>query len=111
MKHEIQAHGKIENNNQPTLLEQVWGYNELSKYGTLDETEYVTKLADMNRSDLENHARTLGVVVVESTARLRDKLIGEFRQYTSLLHKPAPAEHLKGGKPDAAALKILAEGR
>jgi hypothetical protein len=105
----IETHGKVETF-EPTTLEQVWGFSEMSKYETDNEETYKNKLLDMTRSDLENHARRLGVLVVESTARLRDKLIQDFRTTQSLSRKPVVAKH-NDVKPSAEVLKILAEGR
>jgi hypothetical protein len=105
----LETHGKVEDT-KPTTLEQIWGYNELSRYGTLDVAEYKNKLQDMTRADLENHARRLGVLVVESSARLREKLITEFKSYASLLRKPNVPT---GGKVNVtdAVKDVLAEGR
>jgi hypothetical protein len=105
----MEAHGKVENT-QPTMLEQVWGYNELARYGTMDEDVYRNQVDEMNRSDLETHARKLGVVVVESTTRLREKLFTAFRTYVSLVRKPADLPKSKT-ITDSAALRVLAEGR
>ena len=107
----IETHGKVENEKfQPTLLEQVWGQTDMSRYGTLSETEYNQKLENMTRADLEAHARQMGVVIVEHSPRLKDKLLAEFRTYVSLIRKPVEAA--KGPtKLNDAALRVLAEGR
>ena len=113
MKDMIETHGKIEEatpKTQPTTLEGVWGYNELAQFGTTDETIYQKQLDDMLRIDLETHARRQGVMVCESTARLREKLLNNFRTFVALLNKPADAKREKI-TPDQAALKVLAEGR
>jgi hypothetical protein len=107
---EIEANGAVETF-RPTMIEQVWGgYNELARYGTMDESEYVSRLRDMNRSELESHARKHGVMIVESSERLRDKLLREFNSYKLSLRLPEPP---KAGvtSVSAEALKILAEGR
>jgi hypothetical protein len=106
-----ESHGKVEGS-QPTMLEQVWGFNELSKYGTLDEAEYKQRLDEMNRTDLETHARKIGVVIVESSARLQDKLLQEFRNYVFYLRKPAPKVQTQSqGKVSDEVRRILAEGK
>ena len=107
----METHGRDESaGTQPTNLEQVWGYNELSKFGTNDEAVYQKQLDEMLRIDLETHARRHNVIIVESTARLREKLLNNFKTYVSLLHKPADKKKSQY-KPDAAALKVLSEGR
>ena len=106
----FECHGKDEETFQPTLLEQVWGESSTSKYGTLDAAEYEKRLSEMTRADLEAHARQLGVMITENTQRLRDKLMGEFRTFASLVRKPTikPQPPIKGSE---AAKKVLAEGR
>ena len=110
----IEANGKIESatpKTQPMMLEQVWGgYNELARYNTTDAREYESKLNEMTRSDLENHARKLGVMVCESSLRLKDKLRQEFSNYITTIRRP----YEDPKKPIIATdevRKILAEGR
>lgn len=107
----IETHGKVEDAKfQPTLLEQVWGNDFNSRYGTLDEAEYTAKVDGMTRTDLEAHARMMGVVITESSLRLKDKLVGEFRNYVALVRKPvSPVSPTI--KVSDAAKKVLAEGR
>ena len=110
MQELIETHGKIEG--APTTLEQVWGYNEMAKYGTLNEDVYKGQVDEMSRTDLESHARRLGVVIVESTARLRDILVTEFRRYKSLSRKPVSETKVASSvAPSDIVKKILAEGR
>lgn len=106
----IETHGKVESN-QPTTLEQVWGFNEMSRYGTMDANVYDDQIKEMTRSDLENHARKMGVLIVESSSRLLEKCRQEFSNYVMLLRKPAEAKTKIKTKFDPAALKVLAEGR
>jgi hypothetical protein len=105
----IETHGKVEST-VPTMLEQIWGYNELAKYGTKDEEVYRNQISDMNRTDLEAHARRVGVVIVESTGRLRENLLKEFRIYFNNLSHPAP---LPKAQPNITAevQRILNEGK
>ena len=108
-KKQIQTHAKIEGT--PSMLDQLMNnYNELARYGTKSEDEYLNFLTELNRADLEIHARQLGVIIVESTEQLRNKLINEFRSYNSLLYKPIP-ENPPVLKVSKKAERILAEGR
>lgn len=104
----IETHGKVEST-QPTTLEQVWGFNELSRYGTLNSSEYEKQLKDMTRSDLESHARKVGVVILENSERLRGALLKEFTSYVVSLRKPAAIQSNTQLTPEA--LKVLREGR
>jgi len=105
----IETHGKVEGL-KPTTLEQIWGHNELSRYGTVDENVYRQQVDEMSRTDLEAHARKLGVVIVESTTRLRDKLVKEFRTHQSLLYRPDSPKQPEITL-DEKVKRILAEGR
>lgn len=112
MTNQIETTGKIEDEKfEPTLLEQVWGADSLSRYGTLELSEYTKRLDEMTRSDMEAHARQMGVVIVEHSPRLREKLISAFASYVSLVHKPASQQHPTSTKLSDAAKKILSEGR
>lgn len=108
----IETHGKVEEppKFQPTLLEQIWGDDNMTRYGTLDEEAYAKQVNEMTRSDLEAHARKVGVIIVESSIRLREKLLGEFRSYLHLVRRPVtpPSPHVV---LNDAAKKVLAEGR
>lgn len=108
-KKQIETHAKVDG--PPTNLEQVFGFNEYAKYGTLDESVYVKRLNEMNRSDLEAHARKMGLIIVESSERLRGKLLQEFRNYVTYLHKPVQPVQQQPQKISEEARKVLAEGR
>jgi hypothetical protein len=108
MKELKETHGKVEG--APTTLEQIWGFNELAKYGTLDEAKYKEQVDEMNRTDLETHARRVGVVIVESSIRLKENLLKEFKNYVFYLRKPATQAKTQ---PELSkeVKKILSEGR
>lgn len=106
----IETHGKVEDKFQPQLLEQVWGSDNLSRYGTVDVGTYTRKVHGMTRSDLEAHARQMGVVIVEHSPRLCDKLISEFKSYIAMTQKPITAA-TKSQEVSDAVKKILMEGR
>jgi len=109
-KHTNEIHGAIDQD-QPTNLEQIWGgYNELAKYGTLDEQEYTSQLDEMNRTDLEAHARKVGLVPIHDSARLKKNLIREFQTYAFYLRKPAKNKPAPKA-PSKSVQSILNEGR
>lgn len=111
---QIETSGK-EDTTKLTQLEQIWGLNEMGRYGTSDLEAYSSKLNDMNRPELERHARSVGVLVVESSARLKENLQKEFRNYFLLLHKPSKTStgvhSTSNPKVADEVKKILAEGR
>lgn len=104
----IETNGK-EEIDELTTLDQIMGYNQLSRYNTLSLDVYGNTLNDMNRADLEQEARRVGSMVVEDTGRLRDLLKKEFTAYINTLRKP---KHFsRPVKLSKAAKEILQEGR
>jgi hypothetical protein len=100
-----QAHGKIE---KPVTLDQVWGNDGRSKYGTLDLDEYTNYLNDLNKSDLQSHAIKIGLVPVDNRESLVKRLKAEFTKFSSQFkQKPSP----KNNNVSKKAKDILAEGR
>lgn len=109
MKKLIETHGKSDGG--PTMLEQVFGgFNEFSKYGTVNENEYDTQLKEMTRADLESHARKMGTIIHEDSVRIKNDLLKEFRNYVAYLRKPT-SKSSKQPKISKDIKSILAEGR
>jgi hypothetical protein len=104
-----QAHGK-EEKFQATTLEQVWGDTGHTKYGTTDTNEYIRQLDEMNKSDLQSHARVIGFVPIDDRVTLTNKLITEFNKYVSGFKKPLQQPH-PGESLSRKARKIMDEGR
>lgn len=77
-----QTHGKIEN--VPNSLDQIWGDTGISKYGTLDLDEYKKYLNDLNKSDLQTHASKIGLIPVDDTKILKERLEREFIKHASV---------------------------
>ena len=104
-----QTHGK-EEKFEPTSLAQVWGEDGTSTYGTMNEKEYERQIDEMNMSDMQTHASTVGIIPIDNRSTLRDRLLREFRKhvanYRKPIHHPTPPEEV-----DAQTLKILSEGR
>ena len=109
MKNLSQAHGK-EEKFEPTTLEQIWGDDGSSAYGTLNENQYTNQVDEMNMSDLQTHASTVGIIPIDNRHTLRERLLREFRKHVSSYKKPVHAVE----PPSPAApeiMKILSEGR
>ena len=104
-----QVHGK-ELKFQASTLEQVWGDTGHTKYGTTDTGEYIRQLDDMNKSDLQGHARIIGFVPIDDRVTLTNKLISEFNKYVSGFKKPLQQPH-PGSPLSSKAKKIMDEGR
>lgn len=109
-KKQIEAHGKVEGGTL-TTLEQVWGFNELAKYGTNKYSEYESQINEMNRPELETHARRVGVVIVQDSFRLKASLLSEFNKYITFLSGPPKNNVPANTKVSDVAKRILAEGR
>lgn len=104
----IEATGK-EETFEPTTLEQIIGYNQLSRYNTIEASVYEENIKEMNRTDLESEARRVGTVILEDTQRLRNSLLKDFEAFISSLNKP---KHItKAVKISKEVEKILQEGR
>tara|TARA_R100000963_G_C4630441_1_gene95680 strand:- start:113 stop:484 length:372 start_codon:yes stop_codon:yes gene_type:complete len=109
IKNLSQAHGK-EEKFEPTTLEQIWGDDGTSAYGTLNENAYTKEVDDMNMSDLQAHASTVGIIPIDNRNTLRERLLREFRKHVSSYKKPVySAESPVSLDPEA--IKILSEGR
>jgi hypothetical protein len=104
-----QTHGKVEKF-EPTTLDQIWGDTGNSLYGTMEEGTYTKRIDDMNLSDMQTHASTVGIIPIDNRVLLRDRLLREFKKHVSSYKKPIQ-------EPDASeklndqAMKILSEGR
>lgn len=103
-----QAHGKDENKDSVQSLDQLWGDDGMSKYKTLDLMEYTNNLAEMNKSDLQNHAAKLGLVPIDSREILVKRLISEFKKHTTKYQKVRKQES-KDDKKEAQVKKLLSD--
>ena len=109
MKNLSQAHGK-EEKFEPTTLEQIWGDDGSSAYGTLNENQYTNQVDEMNMSDLQTHASTVGIIPIDNRHTLRERLLREFRKHVSSYKKPVhQAESTTHADPEV--MKILSEGK
>ena len=104
-----QAHGKVEEY-QPTTLDQIWGDDGTSLYGTLDEVVYKDRLDEMNMSDIQSHASRVGIIPIDNRSMLKDRLVKEFRKHASAYKKPIDQNEAPDAIP-ANIKKILSEGR
>jgi hypothetical protein len=109
IKNLSQAHGK-EEKFEPTTLEQIWGDDGSTAYGTLNENAYTKQVDDMNMSDLQAHASTVGIIPIDNRSTLRERLLREFRKHVSSYKKPVQ-ESSSAAHMDPKVMKILSEGR
>jgi len=103
-----QAHGKDESKETVQSLDQLWGDDGLNKYKTLDVSEYTQQLAEMNKTDLQNHAAKLGLVPIDSRELLVKRLIGEFKKHTTKYEKVRKPEN-KNETLEAKVKKLLSD--
>jgi len=109
IKNLSQAHGK-EEKFEPTTLEQIWGDDGSTTYGTLNENQYSNRLDDMNMSDLQTHASTVGIIPIDNRSTLRERLLRDFRKHVSSYKKPThETQSPRDVNPET--IKILSEGR
>tara|TARA_R110002020_G_scaffold74458_2_gene190442 strand:- start:139 stop:519 length:381 start_codon:yes stop_codon:yes gene_type:complete len=109
VKNLSQTHGKVEEF-QPTTLDQIWGDTGITTYGTMNEKEYEARVDDMNMSDLQAHASTVGIIPVDNRNMLRERLLREFRKHVSSYQRPISPPNTQE-TINKEAEKILSEGR
>lgn len=109
IKNLSQAHGK-EEKFEATTLEQIWGDDGSTTYGTLNENQYANQLDDMNMSDLQTHASTVGIIPIDNRNTLRERLLRDFRKHVSSYKKPVHSPESPANL-DSETTKILSEGR
>lgn len=106
----IEIDGKIASNN-PTALDQIWGVDGLSKYGTMDVDEYTAQLDDMLPVDLQNHARNVGLRPDVEPHVLRERLLAEFQRHVaSFKSASVQTKNIKLTNVPKKINKILREG-
>jgi len=104
-----QAHGKNEEKSQKVTLDQIWGDTGTSKYNTLDVGVYIDQLKQMNKSDLQSHATTVGIIPIDNRDLLQKRCVTEFPKYVSSFS--VPKTNLNPIKLTKEAQQILSEGR
>jgi len=105
-----QTHGKEETDFKPTTLAQIWGDDGMSKYGTLNEKEYIDRVDEMHFSDLRTHAVDIGLVPVDDRQLLTKRVISEFRRHCN--EYTMPKDTLQEVEDvDEKVRKILEEGK
>jgi len=104
-----QAHGKKEEEYEPTTLDQIWGDDGMGKYKTLDNGEYEQQIRAMGKSELQMHATQVGLIPVDNRETLTARLIKEFNRYVASYTVPAQSKK-KPSSVSNKAMKILKEG-
>lgn len=114
LKNMKMAHGKIEpkydSKYVPSTLDQLWGDTGLAgNYDTLEESEYKTKLDEMNKSDLQAHAVRIGLIPVDNRETLVNRLMREFRVHVASYK--VPKQMVNAVKNKKTVDTIMSEGR
>ena len=92
-------------------LDELFGGGDFNKYKTVDVDTYVSSLDEMNLSELQSHARSVGLAPIDDHKRLKRTLIEEFKSFAKVF-KPEPTITTTQQKNvSKEAMKILAEGR
>ena len=104
-----QTHGKNDDI-EPTTLDQIWGDDGTSKYGTLNEKEYLNKLDGMTKSDIYLHASKLGIVPIDDRKRLQKTLLSGFRKHVAKFKMPTQSDESQEKLPKNIR-EILEEGK
>ena len=106
-----QTHGKVEGF-KPNSLDQVWGDTGETRYGHLDEDEYIKELNDMTKADLFAHASRHGIIPIDNRDQLEKRLLKEFNKYSLEFRKPHHREDpVTMNDASLEVRKILEEGK
>ena len=109
MKTISETHGKVDEG-KPTTLDQIWGDTGLWRYNTMDLSEYKKYLKNLNKTDLQAHAKKVGLIPVDERSILNKRLLAEFKRhvssYSSLNKSKGEVESVSN-----EVKKILSEGR
>ena len=105
-----QSHGKTETF-EATTLDQILGDTGLSKYGTMNVSEYKKKLDTMPKSDLQAHATKVGLVPIDDRERMIKRLVHEFTLYVAQYRYPVNKEKAPEAPIEPEIAAILARGR
>jgi hypothetical protein len=109
MKTFSETHGKVDKE-KPTTLDQIWGDTGLWKYNTMDFGEYRKYLRDLNKTDLQAHAKKVGLVPVDERSILNKRLLAEFKRHVSSYSGLSKSKKELDPVSDEVK-KILSEGR
>ena len=105
-----QTHGKLPSDTRkPRTLAQVWGDKGLNKYHTTEVSEYEGYLKELNKTDLQAHAITVGLLPMQKREILVARLLKEFRNHFNSYN--VPQNRVSSVQISSEALKILAQGK
>ena len=103
-----QTHGKLEDTQYKTL-DQIWGDDGSSRYKTSNLDDYLNYLSDLNKSDLQDHAKKIGLIPIDNRETLTKRLEAEFRKYMSMFKLPKNLDH--SVSLDKKSKDVLSEGK
>jgi hypothetical protein len=103
-----QTHGKLENIEYKTL-DQIWGDDGSAKYKASNTEDYLNYLNDMNKSDLQAHAKKIGLIPIDNRETLTKRLVTEFKKFNSLYKLPKNKENKV--ELNKETKNILSEGK
>lgn len=103
-----QTHGKLEETQYKTL-DQIWGDDGSSKYTTSNAEDYLNYLSGLNKSDLQDHAKKIGLIPVDNRETLTKRLETEFRKYMSMFKLPKNSDN--SVTLDKESKDVLSEGK
>ena len=103
-----QTNGKLEDTQYKTL-DQIWGDDGSSKYKESNLEDYLNYLSDLNKSDLQDHAKKIGLIPIDNRETLTKRLEAEFRKYMSMFKLPKNLDH--SVSLDKKSKDVLSEGK
>lgn len=102
-----ETHGKKEFT--PTSLEEIWGERN-EKYPVDNVDDYINYISELNKTDLQAHAKRIGLVPTEDVERLTKRLVYEFNR-SAASKTPLSAKRHQNTNIPPEIEKVLSEGR
>ena len=81
----------------------------MPKYKTSNLEDYLTYLSDLNKSDLQDHAKKIGLIPIDNRETLTKRLEAEFRKYMSMFKLPKNLDN--SVSLDKKSKDVLSEGK
>ena len=102
--------GRVDKRN-PSTIDQLFGFDDGNKFGTLDYNEYEAKLDNMTLSDLQQEAEKINCPPIDDKERLKRSLKNEFRIYASNYNIPKSPPPTDPSKVSKVVKDFMSEGK
>jgi hypothetical protein len=101
--------GRVDNN--ASTLDQLFGFDNGSKFGTLDYSEFEKRLDAMSLSEIQEEAQKINIPPIDDKERLKRTLKNEFRIYASNYNVPKSPAPVDPSKVNQVVKDLMKEGK